>query len=164
MSVKAVLLNGASSSGKSTLAKSLQECIKRDKKEEYEIISIDNFLTMTVDEPIYEDDVFEVSPLLCRQALNVLKSGRGVIIDHVITSKRIYMQLTEALKEYTLLSIHVTCPLNELKKRESKRGNRCVGSAWASYEYLYPKVGYDLILDTSELSLDECTEKICRLL
>ena len=36
MSLKAVLLNGASSSGKSTLAKLLQEYIKNDRKEEYD--------------------------------------------------------------------------------------------------------------------------------
>ena len=65
MSLKAVLLNGASSSGKSTLAKLLQEYIKNDRKEEYEIISIDNFLNITVDEPIYDDDVFEISAVIC---------------------------------------------------------------------------------------------------
>ena len=64
MSLKVILLNGASSSGKSTLAKSLQKYIKDNKKEEYIIVSIDDFLSMTVNEPIYEDDVFGISPAL----------------------------------------------------------------------------------------------------
>lgn len=164
MALKVILLNGASSSGKSTLAKSLKKYMKDNKKEEYSIISIDDFLDMTVDEPIYEDDVFEVSQQLCQKALNILKSGHGVIIDHVITSERIYKQLTEALKEYALIKVQVTCPLNELEKREKERKNRCIGSAKASCEYLYPQKGYDLTLNTFELSQKECAEKICELL
>ncbi|MDE6030796.1 MAG: chloramphenicol phosphotransferase CPT family protein [Oscillospiraceae bacterium] len=162
--LKAVLLNGASSSGKSTLAKSLQEYIKGSRKEEYIITSIDDFLKMTADEPIYEDDVFDISPLLCQKALNALKNGQGVIIDHVITSERIYKQLTEALKEHALLKVQTVCPLNELEKREKERNNRCVGSAKASFEYLYPKTGYDLVLNTFELTSGECVKKICELL
>lgn len=44
MSLKVILLNGASSSGKSTLAKSLQNRINDNKKQEYIIVSIDDFL------------------------------------------------------------------------------------------------------------------------
>ena len=164
MSLKVILLNGASSSGKSTLAKSLQKYIKSSRKEEYIITSIDEFLNMTVEEPIYEDDVFEISPLLCQKVLDILKTGRGVIIDHVITSERIYKQLTETLREYKLIKVQTKCPLNELKRREKERKNRCVGSAEASYEYLYPKEGYDLTLNTLELSLGECAKRICELL
>lgn len=120
MSLKVILLNGASSSGKSTLAKSLKKYIKDNKKEEYIIISIDDFLDMTINQPIYEDDVFEISQLLCQKALNILKMGHGVIVDHVITSERIYKQLTEALKEYALIMVQVTCPLNELEKKRKK--------------------------------------------
>ena len=73
-----------------------------------------------------------------------LKIGHGVIVDHVITNERIYKQLAEALKEYALIMVQVTCPLNELEKREKKRKDRYIGSAKASYEYLYPRKGYAL--------------------
>ena len=73
--------------------------------------------------------------------LNILKIGYGVIVDHVITSERIYKQLAEALKEYALIMVQVTCPLNELEKREKKRKDRYIGSAKASFEYLYPQKG-----------------------
>ncbi len=145
MSLKVILLNGASSSGKSTLAKALQKYIKDNRKEEYVVISI--------------DDVFEISPMLCQKVLSILKIGRGVIIDHVITSERIYKQLIETLKEYTLIKIQVMCPLNELEKREKERKDRYVGSAKASFEYLYPQKGYDLVLNTLELSAKECSKK-----
>lgn len=164
MSLKVILLNGASSSGKSTLAKSLQNHLKDNKKQKYIIISVDDFLDMTINKPVYEDDVFEISHLLCQKVLNILKIGHGVIVDHVITSERIYKQLTEALKEYALIMVQVTCPLNELEKREKKRKDRYIGSAKASCEYLYPQKGYDLTLNTLELSPKECSEKICELL
>lgn len=119
---------------------------------------------MTVDEPIYEEAVFEISPLLCQKALSILETGQGVIIDHVITSERIYKQLIEALNEYKLIKVQTACPLNELEKRERQRKSRCVGSAKASYEYLFPKEGYDLTLNTLELSSEVCAERIVELL
>lgn len=162
--MKIVLLNGASSSGKSTLAEALQKWMKDNRKEEYAIVSIDEFLRMTMEEPIYEEDVFEISSRLCQRASGVLKAGQGVIIDHVITSERIYKQLLESLQGYEVIKVQVICPLNELEAREKMRKNRHIGSAKASYEYLYPKDGYDLSLDTYELSSEECVKKMCGLL
>lgn len=98
------------------------------------------------------------------KALATLKRQENVIIDHVITSKRIYDELISALKEYLLIKIHITCPLQELKRREFIRNNRCIGSAEASYEYLYPKENYDLTIDTFELSEQECVSKIAELI
>ena len=164
MALSVILLNGASSSGKSTLARALRQRLRDTKREEYRIVSIDDFLDMTAHEPIYEDDVYEISHLLCQKALDILKSGDGAIIDHVITSERIYRQLTEALKDYPLITVQVTCPLRELEKREKERGDRSIGSAKASCAYLYPQKGYDLTLNTLELSPEECSEKICALL
>ena len=154
------LLNGPSSSGKSTLAKELQKLISEKRNEKYDIISIDDFLKMNTEDTIYEDDVFEISGDLCKKVIELLKTGSGAIIDHVITSERIFNQLKEMLCTYTIKFVHITCPLNVLKKREKERRNRCLGSAEASYEYLYPKEGYDLTLDTDSMSAKDCALKI----
>ena len=66
MGKKVILLNGPSSSGKSSLASILQKLIQDKKREEYGVVSIDDFLTMMPDKAIYEDDVFAVSPELCK--------------------------------------------------------------------------------------------------
>ena len=71
-----------------------------------------------------------------------------MIIDHVITSERIFRQLKEMLYAYPLYTVHVTCPLKVLTEREQARGDRCPGSAEASAKYLYPRDGYDLTVDT----------------
>lgn len=164
MSKKIILLNGPSSSGKSTLAAALQALMKDKNSEEYDIISIDDFLKMKTNEVIYEDDVFEINAKLCEKSIEVLRLKQGIIIDHVITSERIFKQLIESLKAYDIYLIHVTCPLQELKKREEGRKNRCLGSAEASYEYLFPKEGYDLTVNTLESSVNECSLQIINIL
>lgn len=160
MEKQVILLNGPSSGGKSTVAKTLQELIEEKRNERYEVISIDDFLKMTTEDVIYEDDVFEISNNLCEKVLEVLKMKPGAIIDHVITSERIFNQLLERLSPYKLHLIHVTCPLEVLRKREEERKNRCFGSAESSYQYLFPKTGYDLTVDTYITTSAECSLKI----
>lgn len=164
MEKRIILLNGPSSSGKSTLAKALQALIADKRNERYEIVSIDDFLKMTTEDVIYEDDVFEISGALCEKVLQVLKGNQGVIIDHVITSERIFNQLKKLLNPNHLWLIHVTCPLEISRKREQERKDRSVGSAEASYTYLFPKEGYDITVDTHFMTMAECTNKITELL
>lgn len=155
-----ILLNGPSSSGKSTLSKSLQKKIKKLINENYAVVSIDDFMKISTEETIYEDDVFEISDSMCYKVLELLKTSSGVIIDHVITSPRIYNQLIVILGGFNILLVHVSCPLDVLKKRELERKNRCLGSAESSYTYLFPKYGYDITVDTNSISTEECSNLI----
>lgn len=50
MKKKVLLLNGPSSSGKSTLAKTLRTFIRDKTNQEYDVVSIDHFLKMTTEE------------------------------------------------------------------------------------------------------------------
>ncbi len=148
MNGQIILLNGPSSSGKSTLAKALQALIAEKRGERYEVVSIDDFMKCSPTETIYEDDVFEISEDLCEKAREAAETGSGVIIDHVITSDRIYRQLTETLKPFPVRTVRVFCAPEILRRRERERGDRCPGSAEASAEYLFPKDGYELTVDT----------------
>ena len=109
---------------------------------------------------IYEDDVFEISYDMCKKTLELLQIYSGVIIDHVITSERIFYEFWEVLGQLEILFVKVTCPLEILEKRELERKNRCLGSAKSSYTYLYPKDDYDLVVDTDSMTLKECCEVI----
>ena len=106
-------------------------------------------------------DVYEISWDLCGAASAALKTADGVIVDHVITSKRIFDQLMDLLRGYRVWVIHVSCPLEVLREREVARGNRCLGSAEASAAYLFPKDGYDLTVDTHSMTSADGTEQIC---
>lgn len=160
MEKQIILLNGSSSAGKSTLAKALQALIAEKRKEKYDIVSIDDFLRMATDTVIYEEDVYEISGPLCEKVMEVFRGNRGVIIDHVITSERIFEQLKEMLHPQRLRMVQVTCPLEIIQKREQERKDRCPGSAEASYTYLYPKEGYDLTVDTHLMTTSECANRI----
>ena len=57
---QAILPGGPSSSGKSTLARALQHLLEAQGRE-FGIVSIDDLLEMSPEEPIYEDDVFAIT-------------------------------------------------------------------------------------------------------
>ena len=160
MDKRIILLNGPSSSGKSTLAKALQALLQERNNERFEIVSIDDLLEMSPDEAIYEDDVFEIYGMLCGRMLDALAAGRGVIVDHVITSRRIYDAFLSACGAYPLQKVLISCPVEVLRERELSRGDRHPGSAEASLEYLYPEEGYDLAVDTNTMTPEECAGHI----
>ena len=104
----------------------------------------------------------EIEGDMCTCALEAMKTSSGVIIDHVITSERIFHQLTAMLRKHHIHFVHVTCPLNVLLQREYAQKNRRLGSAESSY--LFPKDKYDLTVDTSIMTPAECFAKIYDLL
>ena len=157
-----ILLNGPSSSGKSTLAAALRGLIRERLGLAYEVVSIDDFMTTDPMETIYEDDVYEVNGGLCARVREIAASGAGVIVDHVITSERIFLQVREAADGFPFRAVRVTCPPAVLSAREKARGDRCPGSAEASAAYLYPKDGYDLVVDTAARTPGENAAAILR--
>jgi chloramphenicol 3-O phosphotransferase len=132
----------------------------RDSGADAAVISLDDYLQMSAKEPIWEDDVFAVMPLMCRDIAAALQAGKTLIVDHVITSPRIYGALTAAVKGFSLKTILVSCDPGLLRKREAARGDRCIGSAEASLQYLYPKTGYDLSVDSGEMGAEALAERI----
>ena len=142
-----ILLNGPSSAGKSSLAEELKRLI--DVKRKCRVIALDDYLPMTPDEPIWEDDVFEVTPKMCDDIEESLNDGFFVVVDHVITSERIFEEVVYSIGKYTYKKVLVTCDVDVLRKREKERGNRFPGSSEASLQYLYPKNGYDIVVDTT---------------
>ena len=156
---KLLLLNGPSSAGKSSIAGELQRELRRYGADPV-IISIDDYMKIGTDEEIWEDDVFEVMPDMCRDITPALEQGKWVIVDHVITSARIYEALLDAAAGFDVVKILVSCSLETLLKREKERGNRFAGSAEASLKYLYPKKGYDLRIDSGKTDAASSAERI----
>ena len=160
---KLVLLNGPSSAGKSSIANELKQQLSRCGVDPV-IISIDDYMKIGTDEEIWEDDVFEVMPDMCGDITPALRQGKWVIADHVITSARIYEALLDAADGYRTVKVLVTCSLEILRKREKERRNRFAGSAETSLQYLYPKEGYDLRIDSGETPPAGSAEKIMEFL
>lgn len=154
--MKIILLNGPSSAGKSSIARELKGMLEGP----VQVIALDDYLDMTPEEPIWEDDVFAVTPRMGADIAAALEAGESVIIDHVITSARIFEAIRKAIGERPCFRVLVTCDTAVLRQRERDRGNRCIGSAEASRQYLFPKDGYDLRIDSGLLQPGEAAERI----
>jgi chloramphenicol 3-O phosphotransferase len=68
------------------------------------------------------------------------------------------------LYEYPVLSVLVTCPIEEARRREKERGNRRIGASEQSLKDVDPNVLYDITVDTFNSSKEECADKIIELL
>ena len=154
-----ILLNGPSSAGKSTIADELRKRLLLYGADPV-IVSIDDHMKIPMGEEIWEDDVFEIVPDMNRDIVKALRQGRWVIVDHVITSTRIYEALTDAAAGFRMVKVLVTCSPEILRRREKERGNRFAGSAETSLKYLYPKEGYDLRIDSGETGPAASAESI----
>ena len=91
----------------------------------------------------------------------------NVIVNHVVLNQEdgkeqtMFNSCRETLKNYPLTFVKVICSLEELKRREISRGDRAIGNAeWQVKQSLYPIDGYDIVVDTSKMSLQECTKTI----
>jgi len=157
---KIIFLSGVSSSGKSTLAKSLQEKLA----EPYSWLSIDNFLGTIHDK--FHNSEYRMS---LRQTLKAMHRtialfsdmGLNVIVDHVLHKQEWLDDCVNVLNEYPVLFVHVTCPLEELRRREKERGDRPVGRAEEQLSQLSPKDTYDITVDTSK---EKCIDEIIEIL
>jgi len=168
---KIIFLNGAGSSGKSTLVRALQRKLPKP----YFCIALDTF-TDIISPWFLGEFNGEKADNLERQSLSAMHNtiklysdlGYNVIVDHVMCTWkksngedfRLLEECVELLHDYPLLFVKVECPLHELQRREIERGDRDIGSAEANFNMLYPKDSYDIIVNTFENSTEECADKI----
>lgn len=173
-----IYINGPSSSGKSTLAKALQETLDQP----FLHIGIDRIIGMmpeklnnweggpaplgfswkeSIDEmghPIYEIQkgpfAEKIVQTLKEVALTMVRMGHYVIIDDVSFGKCQVDNWKDVLKDYRVLSIGIVAPLEVLEAREKERGNRILGSARAQYFQVHKDVTYDLKFDTSKETIE----------
>lgn len=165
MSGKIIFLNGASSSGKSTIANELQKQLGAP----YLRIGIDDALQMLPERFRDFDNSDNHKPLF--QAISgvnhcvatLASVGNNIIVDHVILDgfKGYYLaECAFLLAHYPVLFVGLVCKLNELEKRERERGDRKAGLARSQYKRVHAHGIYDLTIDTSALTVQGCAEKI----
>jgi len=173
---QAILINGPSSAGKTTLAKSLQENLD----EPFLLTGIDllirqmlpnKFFLRTMNEKnpdfywLKEIDPtgFEVPRLymgeramrawrgLVEATAGLLKAGNNVIIDEVsfMGSWQID-EWKQALSPYQLVSIGLYCPIDVLEKREQARGDRMKNSSRGQYFIVHQGNTYDVMINTHD--------------
>lgn len=158
-----IILNGTSSSGKTSLSRSLQNLLGPT----YLYLALDMFGDMFPDHYI---DVKNEDLAMIRKnnvlfiMLGFIKylalSGNNLIIDHVLDESGSVSALIKELSEFNLVFIKVHCPLFVLEKRESIRGDRKIGLARSQYENVHKEIIYNFEVDTSQSSPLEGALKI----
>lgn len=154
-----ILLNGTGSSGKTSLAKELQELIST----QYLNFSIDSVLyalppsdlnRMMIGESIgrkgYDYGQLTEGYHNCVRAL--LESGCKVIIDNAWINKDEIEALEKVLSDFCVVRVKVQCRLDVCVARELARGDRAIGLAEWEYPLVHNHMNYDLIVDTSDIS------------
>jgi chloramphenicol 3-O phosphotransferase len=157
-------LNGTSSAGKSTLAWKLQEYLEQD----YYWLSNDAFSDMPHNKQYDRDrtGTFRTAiTMLYRTVRLFVEDGKNVIIDHVMTydDKGDCEELFDCAKfmqGIPVLFVFVSCPLEELNRREIARGDRIIGNAEGQFHKLLPADTYDLVVDTYANTTEKCAELI----
>lgn len=148
-----IFLHGASSSGKSTIARALQERIELP----FWHISIDHLRDAGVlPTARFRNGDFQWSE--ARAAFfdgfhGSLKAyadaGNNLILEHILDTEGWLETLSQLFAGHDVLFVAVHCPLELLIEREKARGDRPVGSARKDYETIHVGKVYDLHLDSN---------------
>jgi chloramphenicol 3-O phosphotransferase len=172
-----VLLNGAGSVGKTTVARELQS-ITRDP---FLHVPMDAFLEMlpqqsfgtpdgltfeTINEDGHPSVVIHSGPLASRTfrgmrhavaAMAALDSN--MIVDDVLLPTELD-EYRELLQPFHLSVVRLFAPLEVLEQRERARGDRLEGLARWQHRRVHEGVDYDLSVDTGLRTAAECAQLI----
>jgi len=158
---KIIILNGVSSAGKTTLAKTLQERLN----EPFWYLGGDVFIDMMPDKFFDDYAVGKAISHFHHAIKSFSDRGFNTIVDCLFEEIDWLEECVGLLHDYSVLLVHVTCPLEELRRREKERGDRDIGLAEAQIPLLNPKDNiYDITVDTHNNSPEECADKIIALL
>ena len=160
---RTIYLEGVSSSGKTTLARTLQKRLS----EPFFWLAGDMFWDMAPPPNTFGNNV--IFPKVESATINTLKLfpdlGIDVIIDFVpVGASYLINNFIKNPYEFPVSYVNVTCPIEELRRREKERGDRQIGLAESQLEQLNPQDIYDITVDTFNNTTEECADKIIALL
>lgn len=174
-----MVLNGTSSSGKSTLAKTLQRQLT---DAPFLHAGIDNYIFMLpkqyLNPPLwnmvftytYKNGTiqsiqtgpfgFQLMTGMHKSIAALADAGLNIIIDHVLLERVWLHEMGSLYRDCRVWFIGVRCPLDVLEQRERGRKDRTLGQARAQVDVVHAGMVYDFEVDTSKLSPEACTERI----
>lgn len=160
---KIILLNGASSSGKSSLARGLQDRLD----EPFWHFSIDHLQAADIlPRARIESGEFPWQPLRARffegfhRCLPALATaGNNLIVEHIVETEDWMRRLVNLLGPFDVFFVGVHCPLPELERRERQRGDRRIGDARHDHGTTHAFGVYDFEVDTTH-SLDRNVDAV----
>lgn len=150
---KIIFLNGASSSGKTTLAKALQRALPEpflyfsfDHFRDANILPMERILSGEFHWPSMREQVFEA---FHRSAAAMAEAGCNVLVEHIIETEAWNARLKSLLADKDVFRVGIHCPLEELERRERSRGDRPIGDAKRDFETCHTFCVYDFEVDAT---------------
>ena len=161
-----ILVNGASSSGKTSIVRALQTALPTP----FLDAGLDRFLWMLPGrylKPPLWDDVLGLATEagktghrlvhgMHRAIAALSQAGNCVVADHVLVEPEWVTDCANVLADLPAWLIGVRCPLPVLVERERSRGDRTLGQAAAQHERVHAHGFYDFEVDTSTMSPEAC--------
>jgi chloramphenicol 3-O phosphotransferase len=165
-----IILNGASSSGKTSILRVLQEMLP----DPFLDMGIDRFIFMMprryLERPLWDEvlgraresgpDGQRLISAMHHAIAAVAARGQNVVADHVLVERDWVMELASLSADAPAYLIGVRCPLEVLEERERSRKDRTLGQARAQFGLVHRYCQYDLEVDTSLLSPEACAQQI----
>jgi chloramphenicol 3-O phosphotransferase len=155
---KIIIINGPSSSGKTTLALALQKQLDMpflrfsfDLFLDHKSLPLEQIRDGTFSWDLMRSSVFQG----IHQCLPALATaGNNIIFDHIIETKTWLYNLISLISELDVFFVGLHCSLPELERREIQRGNRRSGEARQDFQTVHSITSYDLELDSENLLED----------
>lgn len=165
-----IILNGTSSSGKTSIVRALQNVLEKPFLE----AGIDKFIWMLpgryLAQPLWDDVLGRASEagvyghrlvLGMHRVIEALsRSGIDVIADHVLVEDRWWRDCAELFSALPAYLVGVRCPLGIVEQWEKNRLDRTWGQARVQYGVVHGLGIYDHEVDTSQFTPEECALQI----
>jgi len=157
-----IFLNGASSSGKTAIGRTLQTLIERP----FFYLSSDQLVESKV-LPRVDRNTSEgiwawrtIRPHFFEAFHNCIAAfamaGNNLIVEHVLEFQSWHDDCVRLLNPFDVFYVGIHCPMEELTRREEIRGNRAIGEGRSHTEDGIHTWGlYDFELDTSLQSVED---------
>jgi chloramphenicol 3-O phosphotransferase len=159
-----VVLNGTSSSGKTTIARAFQEAAPRLFLN-FSIDSILYALPPAIVERLKRGEATDLRFLelvrgFCACVRELLALGHDLVIDHAVVTEAEAELLKAAVEGHRVLLVGLDCPVEVLAERERMRGDRRLGLAAMQCERIHQWLEYDLRIDSGRVSAEEAARVI----
>jgi chloramphenicol 3-O phosphotransferase len=161
---KIILINGPSSSGKTTLALALQKRLSVpfirfsfDLFIENKILPREQIDRGAFSWPAMRPAVFDG---LHRCIPALASAGNNVIFDHIIETEGWLHDLVRYLADFDVFFVGLHCSIEELERREIQRGDRRIGEARADSQFVHNFSTYDLELNSEKPAEENASELI----
>ena len=132
-------------------------------------LDIDDFILMSPEKfNDYENCDFSVQYAFASKFFYVVKLYSDLGFDLIVPymffkNSDTLREYKELFENYPVLVVNISCPVEELKKREAKRDNRKIGSAEEQLKLLETDFANSLIINNFEKTNAECAEIIIKL-